>query len=152
MVLTTSEFEALLADRSKRIDGDIRCDDAEDHSVCQEFKAQVLSEPGYSLFVKGTYNPVAGALSFTLVYSGHGRIYGLDLGKDHRNPTGETVGEKHKHRWTEQYRDKHAYIPGDITAQPHDVVLAWEQFCVEASISHDGTMSPPRPTQNDLFL
>jgi hypothetical protein len=89
MALTNPEFEALLVDTSKRIDGDIEWADDEDHSVCREFKVQVLSDPGHSLFVKGTYNPIAGALSFALVYSGHGRIYGLDLGKDHRNPTGE---------------------------------------------------------------
>src|SRR5688572_205999 len=140
MALTNAEFEALLADKSKRIEGDIEWEEDEDHSVCREFKAQVLSDPGYSLSVRGTYNPVACALSLVLVYSGHGRIYGLDLGKDHRNPTGERVGEKHKHRWTEQYKDKQAYVPPDITATPKDVVLAWTQFCAEASIRHDGTM------------
>jgi len=152
MVLTNPEFEALLADSSKRITGDISWEDDEDHSMCQEFKAQVSSGPGYSLFVKGTYNPVAGALSFTLVYSGHGRIYALDLGKDHQNPGGVKVGEKHKHRWTEQYRDKHAYVPEDITALPSEVVLAWEQFCAEAKIAHDGKMAAPKSTQDDLFI
>ena len=152
MALTNPEFEALLGDTSKRIEGDIEWDEDEDHSVCREFKAEILSDTGYSLSVRGTYNPVVGALSFTLVYSGHGRIYGLDLGKDHRNPTGEKVGDKHKHRWTEQYRDKHAYVPPDITATPKDVVEAWEQFCAEASIRHDGKMSPPKPAQDSLFL
>ncbi|MGH8191833.1 MAG: DUF6978 family protein, partial [Rhodanobacteraceae bacterium] len=42
------------------------------------------------------------------------RIYGLDLGKDHHNPQCNQVGEKHKHRWTDQYRDKEAYEPRDI--------------------------------------
>lgn len=151
MALTNPEFEALLADRSKRIEGDIEWVDDEDHAECREFRAQVLSDPGYALSVKGTYNSVAGALSFVLVYAGHGRIYALDLGKDHRNPDGEYVGEKHKHRWTEQYRDKHAYVPDDITAQPNQVLLAWDQFCAEASIRHEGTMAPPRAAQFRLF-
>jgi len=152
MALTNPEFEALLADTSKRIDGDIEWSEDEDHSACREFRARVLSESGYSLFAKGTYNPIAGSLSFVLVYSGHGRIYGLDLGQDHKNPAGEKVGDKHKHKWTERYRDKHAYVPADITASPKDVVLAWTQFCAEASIRHNGKMSAPKPSQDNLFI
>ncbi|HVZ75610.1 MAG TPA: hypothetical protein VHJ20_24725 [Polyangia bacterium] len=152
MALTNPAFEALLADQTKTIAGDIEWTEDEDHSHCRIFSAEILSASGYALSAKGTYNPIVGALSFVLIYAGQGRIYALDLGKDHRNPGGERVGEKHKHKWTEQYRDKHAYNPADITASPKEVVLAWTQFCAEANIRHDGQMSPPKAAQDTLFL
>ena len=47
-------------------------------------------------------------LSFALILNTAGRIYALDLGKDHHNPDCNHVGEKHKYRWTETQRDKTA--------------------------------------------
>ena len=32
------------------------------------------------------------------------------------------VGEKHKHRWSERYRDKEAYVPTDVAAPVSDPV------------------------------
>lgn len=78
-----------------------------------------------------------------LVHRSAGRIYGLDLGADHHNPSCQRVGEKHKHRWTEEFRDKEAYVPTDITAswdQPQEV---WAQFCYEAKIHHNGRLHLP---------
>lgn len=59
--------------------------------------------------------------------------------------------EDHKHRWTEQYRDKQAYVPGDITAHQSDPVSVWSQFCAEARITHNGTMQDPPKFQGELF-
>ena len=80
-----------------------------------------------------------------------GRIYALDLGKDHHNPQCDYVGEKHKHRWTEQFRDKEAYVPKNITANAADPVGVWRHFCAEAGITHLGTLRPPPPVQQELF-
>ena len=44
----------------------------------------------------------ARTLTYALILKTAGRIYGLDLGKDHHNPQCEQVGEKHKHRWSER--------------------------------------------------
>ncbi len=110
------------------------------------------SDVGYPLFVKGSYNALAKAMSFAVVHRGVGRVYALDLGKDHHNPSCTNVGEKHKHRYTEQYRDKDAYVPTDITAGVDDPVSVWKQFCQEANINHSGTMHAPPPVQEDLFL
>ena len=81
-----------------------------------------------------------------------GRIYGLDLGKDHHNPQCNQVGEKHKHKWTEQFRDKQAYVPDDITEAASDPQAVWKQFCGEARLSHNGTLPAPPLQQEDLFL
>lgn len=152
MPLTQLEFDALLADVTKRIDKDIDWSEDEDHSPSVEFRAEVTSDVGYPLFVKGSYNALAKALSFALIHRAVGRIYALDLGKDHHNPSCQTVGELHKHRYTEQYRDKNAYVPSDITAPVDDPVSVWKQFCTEANIIHTGIMHVPLPVQEDLFL
>lgn len=112
----------------------------------------VESDAGYPVFVAARYNPLAGTLSFSLIHRGAGRIYGLDLGADHHNPTCQRVGEKHKHRWNEAFRDKEAYVPDDIT-EPWDRPSAvWTQFCKEAGITHEGTLAPPPSVlQEDLF-
>jgi hypothetical protein len=81
-----------------------------------------------------------------------GRVYGLDIGKDHHNPQCEQVGEKHKHRWTERFRDKEAYVPHDITAPASDPVAVWQQFCIEARLEHNGKLLDPPPHQTELPL
>lgn len=149
--MNQADFEALLADPTKRVAGDISWMDDEDHSPTVEFRVEVQSEAGYPIFVKGSYNALAGVLSYALLHRGSGRVYALDLGKDHHNPTCTNVGEKHKHHWREPVRDKEAYVPDDITAPPSDPVLVWRQFCTEARIQHDGVMHPPPPVQMELL-
>lgn len=151
MALTNAEFQAILDDASKRIEGDIVWQTDEDHSPCFEFRAEVLSSAGWPLFVRGSYNPLVKALSYVLILKTVGRIYALDLGKDHHNPQCAYVGEKHKHRWTEQFRDKEAYVPPDITANVGDPVAVWQQFCAEAQITHTGTLRTVPPIQQELF-
>ena len=100
--LTDTEFAAILEDESKSIRDDIAWREDEDHSPALEFRVDVESTNGWPLLLKGRYNPVAGTLTYALILKTTGRVYGLDLGKDHHNPTCEQVGEKHKHRWSER--------------------------------------------------
>jgi hypothetical protein len=150
--LTQSEFEAMLGDASKRVEGDIVWQEDQDHSPCWDFRAEVRSDSGWPLFVRGSFNPLIPALSYVLILKTVGRVYGLDLGKDHHNPQCNQVGECHKHRWTERYRDKEAYLPQDITATANHPVGVWKQFCAEAKIVHRGQMIPPPPRTGELFL
>ncbi len=152
MPITQTEIEVILADSSKRIDGDLRWAEDEDHSPAVQFRAEVLSEAGYPLQVNGRCNLLAGTVSFTLLHKGTGRIYGLDLGADHHNPDCHCVGEKHKHRWTEQYADKRAYVPDDITAGVDDPVEIWRQFCLEAKIAHVGSLARPPAVQEEFLV
>ncbi len=151
MPLTNAEFASILEDGSKRIEGNIAWCEDEDHSPTMEFRAEVLSAMGWPLFVRGSYNRLAGALTYALILKPEGRIYALDLGKDHHNPQCTQVGEKHKHRWTEQMRDKEAYVPADITAPVSDPVSVWREFCAEARIEHKGNLPQPPAIQEDLF-
>lgn len=138
-----AEFEAMMADADKIIVGDVDWREDEDHSPACEFRVEITSSAGYPLFINGRYNPLAETLSYTMIHRTAGRVYGLDLGADHHNPTCERVGEKHKHRWTPQFRDKNAYVPGDISALVTDPVTVWQQFCAEANIDHRGVLHPP---------
>ncbi len=149
--MTRDEFEALLNDKTKQINGDISWIENSEHSPTVEFRLQVDSEEGYPLFVKGSYNKLINSLTYTLVHRSFGRIYGLDLGKDHRNPDGKLVGEKHKHRWDEVFRDKQAYLPNDITEPPTNPIGVWKQFCKEANIVHNGKMNEPPPVQLEIL-
>ena len=151
MPLTNAEFVAILEDTSKRIEGDIAWTEDEDRSSAWVFRANVESAVGWPLFIQGRYNPLARTLTYALILKTAGRIYGLDLGKDHHNPQCNQVGEKHKHTWSEQYRDKEAYAPDAITAQVSEPVEVWEQFCREAGIEHDGELRQPPPMQMEMF-
>ena len=143
-----NEFEAMIQDTTKTIVGDIAWSEDEDHSPVVEFKVQISES---ALFVKGSFNPLARTLSFTLFHPASGRLYGLDLGKDHRNPDGQMVGEKHKHRWNEPVQAREAYVPSDITASVDDPVSVWSQFCDEAVITHYGTLQRPPDIQLELI-
>jgi hypothetical protein len=152
MSLTNTDFTSILADTSKQIKGTIRWSEDEDHSPSLEFRAEVQSSAGWPLFICGSYNRLAGALTYALILKTEGRIYALDLGKDHHNPECMQVGDKHKHRWSEQFRDKEAYVPEDITAPVTDPVAVWAEFCRQTNIEHQGNMNQPPPIQEDLFL
>jgi hypothetical protein len=151
MSLTQAEFDGIMHDDGKRIKGDIHWGEDEDHSPSMEFRAEVKSEAGYPLFVRGSVNALADTLTFAVIHKGAGRIYALDLGKDHHNPDCKNVGEKHKHTWREPVRDKFAYVPTDITAPASDPVAAWKEFCDEAKIVHEGIMHRPPPLQLEMF-
>lgn len=151
MPLTDTEVDSILNDDTKRITKPIIWEDDEDHSPAQEFRVEVESAGGWPLFVNGRYNYAAGTLSYALILKTSGRIYGLDLGKDHHNPECEQVGERHKHRWSERYKDKEAYVPDDIDAPVSEPVAVWREFCAEAGIRHECRMESPA-IQEELSL
>jgi hypothetical protein len=149
--MTQAEFESLLSDTTKRIEQDISWQEDEDHSPGVEFRVQVDSDLGFPLFIKGWYNREAQTLSYALIFRGVGRIYGLDLGKDHHNPSCVYVGEKHKHSWSDVVRDQDAYVPADITLPASDPLGVWREFCQEAKINHVGVMRPPPSRTLEIF-
>jgi hypothetical protein len=71
MPITQTEFETLIADASKRIEGDIRWADDEDHSPAVQFRAEVDSDPGYPLFVNGRHGRRPHGLAAVLPRSTH---------------------------------------------------------------------------------
>lgn len=149
-MLSDNEFEVFLYE-DKVIEGDITWSDDEDHSPAVEFQVDVWSPAGFPLVLHAKFNRFSAKLSFAIIHRGTGRIYALDLGVDHRNPNGALVGETHKHRWTERFRDRQAYCPADITQPATEPVAVWREFCAEANIDHQGTLHEP-PEQGELEL
>lgn len=152
MSFSDQEFDAILNDRTKGIDGDIVWSEDEDHSPSRTFRVEITSGGGWPLLLQGSFNPLIDAVSYTMFSKAVGRIYALDIGKQHRNPDRQMVGETHKHRWSEQHKDREGYCPPDITADGRDPVGVWQQFCEEAGITHRGRMLSPPPVQGDLFI
>ena len=150
MPLTDAEFASIL-EELKQVDSDIVWQEDEDRSPARWFRAEVYTKEGWPLLVQGRCNLLAGSLTYALVLKTSGHIYGLDMGKDHHNPQCNQVGEKHKHRWSEEFRDKEAYVPVDVTAPASDPRSVWRQFCSEANIQHNGELDPMPPPQGDIF-
>lgn len=142
-MITQQEFEAILADDTKRITDDIDWVEDRAHRPAVVFRVAITSDRGYPLQVAGRWNSMAGKLSYSLLYQGVGRVYGLDMGVPHRNPTGQPLGDLHKHSWTPEFRDRCAYIPEDITAVWNEPLKVWGQFCAEARLVHSGTLASP---------
>lgn len=150
--LTDADFASILEDETKRIVDDVIIwREDEDHSPAMEFRVGVESENDWPLLVKGRCNQAAGTLNYALILRTAGRIYALDLGKRHHNPRCEQIGEKHKHRWSERYGDKEAYVPDDVKAPVSDPVAVWKEFCAEARIRHAGRMEEPPAAQGRLW-
>lgn len=153
MVLTQEEFETLIEDRTKKITEDIIWREDEDKSCSLVFKSKINSESDYPLVIVGRYNSKKESLSYAIIHEKVGRIYGLDIGQNHKNPSdGRRIGRLHKHRWTKKYGDKEAYRPLDITCPATDLRGVWKEFCIESKIVHEGLMTiPPINEQLDLF-
>ncbi len=144
MNFSKQDMKTIIEDETKSIDHDLVWRDDEDHSPAKEFRAAIHSNAGYPLDIRGYYSPNTGKLSYALICRGVGRLYALDLGAEHLNPTGERVGKKHKHRWSDRFEDGCAYVPEDITAPWHQPVRVWQQFCTEARICHNGKLMVPQ--------
>ena len=139
--LTDAEYEAIMNNETKRIRDEIDWKEDEDHSPAREFRATVYSDRGWPLEVHGRFNRQAKTLNYTLVLKSSGRIYGLDLGRDHHNPDCNQVGETHLHEWSERYQDKKASVPDYVcAADVSDPVAVWKKFCANARINHEGVM------------
>lgn len=151
--MTQVEFEAILADSTKHVDGDVVWKKPDDgHRDALAFRVDVLNSGDYPLIVNGWYNPLVPSFSVALIHRGVGRIYGLCIGHEHHNPSCSNVGaEVHKHAWSDATRDKYAYRPADISAQPDNPGLALQEFFREANIRHNGAIAPISPRQSTLF-
>lgn len=137
-----ADFQAILRDTSKRVEGNLSWSRPQPGTPWVKFRANIASEAGYPLQVEGSHNPLAEKTTFTVLYAGKGRIYALDLGGAHKQPDGEMLEGTHKHRLADDGQLE-AYVPLDITADPTDPVLAWDEFCAEFNLAHQGELLAP---------
>ncbi len=149
-MLTEAVVNAIVADTTKVIESDIVWEPDENIRGAQQFRVRVGSVERRDLVLRGWFNHLAGKLSYTLFVPQFGRIYGLDLGANHKNKNGEWLIGTHKVRWTPEDLDKRAYAPEDITAGWWEPGIVWDQFCTEANLRHTGTMIGPIHEQEVL--
>lgn len=146
------QVAAILADRSKRVIGDLSWSEPTLGATWVRFRAPVESFEGWPLKVYGSYNREAPCISFCLIHPGvKGRLYGLEIGGAHRFPDGRLLEETHKHRWNQRLGEGNVYVPDDITAEAAEPVKAWREFCEEAGITHDGELESPPSLQTSLW-
>ena len=155
MEWSNEQVEAWLNDDQKKVVGDINW---KDHSKTGiggvEFIAKLEVNTGEAMQIKGFCNYVTRKLTFAVIASSCGRLYGLCIG-DVRHTDAKSkklIRGTHKHKYILPWRDRHAYVPGDITAKYDEVEKAWREFCLEAKITHEGTMDiPVVGYQGDMF-
>lgn len=150
--MTDAEFEAIRQDSTKQIIENISWEEDEDHSPSVEFRHEIISSAGYPLFVRGSYNGLAQTLTYAIIHRTAGRIYGLDIGKDHHNPTCQNVGDRHLHIWDDVYKDKSAIAATMINASIDNPIAIWSEFCDLFQITHTGRMQNPPPIQPILII
>lgn len=150
--MNQGEYEALMRDPSKRIEGDITWGQDHGHPAALSFREAVESDSGDPISVKGYLNRNSRKLTFVILHRALGPIYRLDLGIEHPNFDGTLIGEKHKHPWVEGIGARDAYEPEDITATVDDPVRVWQQFCEEANLTHSGAMGQPPSGQMGMML
>lgn len=138
--MNEEELETLIASR-KTVEDDVIWRRDQDHSLGWEFRVDCILEE-HTMMVVGSCCKIASVVTFAIIHRPHGRVYGLDIGKDHRNQDGSMVGEKHKHK-IKDGDINYAYEPIDITAKPDDLRTLWQQFCAEANIEHSGKFGVP---------
>ena len=142
--LSQDEFEAILADESKRIVGDVAWRRLPTRLPSFRVDAAVASDAGWPLRISGWHRPDERRLSYTLLY-GDRRIVGIDFGRNltHTNADGERVRGPHLHFWSEGESTPPALPLERITARADQPLLVWRQFCALLRIMHQGQMWPP---------
>jgi hypothetical protein len=137
--LPVSEQEVRDIMRSKKtIEEDIAWSSSDDKAYTVEFNVPIKIDYPCKLILIGSYNFRIERFSFTILYNNEARIRSLDIGTDHKNPDDKKkIGKKHKHKWTNKYKDKLAYVPDDITtgAKIHKVFY---EFLKECNIEYKG--------------
>lgn len=109
--------------------------------------------PAIKLQLVANINTKINKFSLTIVYNGSVRIKSLDIGKGHRNPPDRkiNVGKKHKHTWTNEWKDQWAYKPDDIT-DGAGFEQVFKEFLKECNITFEGELPPMPFIQEELMI
>jgi len=148
----TEQMVASIMHAPKAITEEIKWSAKRDRDHVLEFIVPIeTSDPNIKLQLVANMNTKIRKFSLTIVYNGIARIKSLDIGKGHKNPPDRrvNVGKKHKHTWTDAWKDQWAYKPDDITdGAPFEQVF-WE-FLKECNITFEGNLPPVPHIQEEL--
>jgi hypothetical protein len=140
--VTQGEFNALIADSTKRIEGGIAWTQ-DKNGVVFEFRIRVLSDPGDQLSVKGSHNRKLGKTSYTLYTTD--RIFSVDFDRRHGD-----AGNFHIHVWDAAKQKCVAAKVDDSAEIGKDPLRLWKWFCDKTQIVHNGALQALPPIQGDL--
>lgn len=131
-----------MSDKSKRIIENITWKGDKKDSETVKFRVSILSNNDHNIFADGSYNRYLERLSYKIIHKEIGRrIYGLDMGKDHKNPDKTIVKGNHIHEWNEDFEDRIAYSANNIIiSKATNPIEVWKEFCRETSINFQGIM------------
>ncbi len=109
----------------------------------QTFSVEVLSkEADYDMALVGSVTEQTGYLKLHL-FVGPQPITMLHMGKAHHNPNCERLtGKVHKHRWSDAFREKEAYVPDDVDTATWETLL--RSFLKECNIEVRGRFAAPQ--------
>lgn len=142
--VTQVEFDALIADRTKRIEGPIAWIPDQSGTVF-EFRVKVISAGGDQLTIKGSHNRKLGKTTYTLFSTD--RIFGADYDRKHGD-----AGSFHVHRWDANRQTSTATKADAGIEIGKDPLRLWKWFCEQAHIKHEGgALAPLPPVQRSLF-
>ncbi len=113
------------------------------HAGHQTFSADVLSkEADYDMTLVGSVTEQTG-YSKLHFFVGPQPIAMLHMGKTHHNPDCERLtGRVHKHRWSDAFREKQAYVPGEVDRASWETLL--RSFLKECNIELRGRFAAPQ--------
>jgi hypothetical protein len=139
-ILSEAEAERIIG-MPKRIVGSSQWRKRGDGNWYMEMPVE--AEEQLPLRLYGRFNPRTGNYTF-IFFCGEVNLRRLDVGKRHHNPECEDIGEVHKHKWTNRFRDKWAYEPVEVrTTDP--IAMAFGIFLNECSIALEGRfVGPPQ--------
>ena len=152
MTLSDAEFEAILADDSKRIVGDVVWSPDPDRAGALRFEAPVIWNDTRSLWISGFYRPSHRKLTYSLRLD-RTRIAGIDFGRNigHTNRDRNKLIGSHLQWWSESARRAEAYpIPLDLPDWSLPLAV-WERILARFGIVHEGELAEPvlRDQQDD---
>jgi hypothetical protein len=145
--VTKGEFDSLLANRAKRIDGDIKWSESKTIPNVLDFRVRVFSTSGYALVIKGSHHLLLKKTSFTLFNQKLGRIFSVDFDRAHGD-----AGNCHLHRWNgNKLTVIRATASPQIASNP---LTLWRWFCEQAGITHNGQLAelPEQPPGQASFF
>jgi len=105
-----------------------------------EFRTRIECDADCTLWLVGSYNHCLDAYSYSFLANGQ-RLRGLDVGKDHHNPTCEDVGSPHVNYWTDPHEAKMAREADDIDCST--MASAIEGFLKLCKIDLNGIFHAP---------
>lgn len=148
-IISEKEVEDIFDNCDKIIKEDIKWIQKNDKKYTIEFNVPIeVNYPGKFVLI-GTYNYSLNRFTFTILYNNEFRIKALDIGKGHKNPDKKRIGKKHKHKWTDKYKDKWAYEPNDITTGASIEQIFYE-FLKECNIIYTGNKFTIPPYQLEM--